>query len=252
MILGGHVLVKNGNCYNFQTKPNEWHTLWDGWGLNMLEPVIRKSKENPEKSYIILKTDVLLKENVTPEMESEDENVVFLVPCLGEVWPKRVKLFYSPMEMNFVPSTLVPHRGEKIPKLIWRGAANQSTEWRGSAGPRGILIKLLKDAARVIEKKRVITMFPEGTRSSKGKMLPFKAGAKIVADKYKLRVQPIVLMQTAKYYNIKKFYYKPGKIKVIYMDSFIADKSNDEWLNLLRVKMQEVYDNELANNPSHR
>ena len=114
------------------------------------------------------------------------------------------------------------------------------------------LVKLLKDAARVIDKKRVITMFPEGTRSSKGKMLPFKAGAKIVADKYKLRVQPIVLMQTAKYYNVKTFYYKPGKIKVIYLDSFVADKSNDEWLNLLRVKMQEVYDNELANNPSHR
>lgn len=114
------------------------------------------------------------------------------------------------------------------------------------------LVKLLKDAKRVIDVKRVITMFPEGTRSSRGKMLPFKAGAKIVADKYKLRVQPIVLMQTAKYYNVKKFYYKPGRIKVIYLDSFIADKNNNEWLNELRVKMQKVYDNELANNPRHR
>ena len=83
-------------------------------------------------------------------------------------------------------------------------------------------------------------------------MLPFKAGAKIVADKYKLRVQPVVLMQTAKYYNVKNFYYKPGRIKVIYLDSFIADKSNGEWLNELRIKMQKVYDDELANNPRHR
>ena len=148
MVVCGHVLVKNGNCYNFQTKPNEWHTLWDGWGLNMLEPVIRKSKEYPEKSYVILKTDILLKEDVTPEMESDDENVVFLMSCVGNVWPKRVKLFYSPLEMNFVPSTLAPHRGEKIPKLIWRGAANHSLEWLGSGGPRGILIKLLKDDSR--------------------------------------------------------------------------------------------------------
>lgn len=114
------------------------------------------------------------------------------------------------------------------------------------------LLKLLKDAKVVLDKGRVITMFPEGTRSTKGKMLPFKSGAKLVADKHKLRVQPIVLMQTSKYYNVKKFYYKPGRIKVIYLDSFVADKSDKDWLNNLRTKMQKVYDDELANNPSHR
>ena len=114
------------------------------------------------------------------------------------------------------------------------------------------LIKLLKDAKRVLKNNRVIAMFPEGTRSTKDKMLPFKSGAKIVADANKLCVQPVVLIQTAKYYNIKKFYYKPGRIKAIYMESFIADKSDENWLNDLREKMQKVYDNELANNPSHR
>jgi len=114
------------------------------------------------------------------------------------------------------------------------------------------LLKLLKDAKVVLDKGRVITMFPEGTRSTKGKMLPFKSGAKLVADKHKLRVQPIVLMQTSKYYNVKKFYYKPGRIKVIYLDSFVADKSDKDWLNNLRTKMQKVYDDKLANNPSHR
>jgi 1-acyl-sn-glycerol-3-phosphate acyltransferase len=114
------------------------------------------------------------------------------------------------------------------------------------------LIKLLKDAKSRLDDNRVITMFPEGTRSTKGRMLPFKSGAKVIADKYKLRVQPVVLMQTAKYYNIKKFYYKPGRIKVIFMPSFIADKNDKNWLNDLRVKMQKVYDDELANNPSHR
>ncbi len=114
------------------------------------------------------------------------------------------------------------------------------------------LLKFLRDAKDRLDKGRVITMFPEGTRSTKGKMLPFKSGAKTVADKYKLLVQPIVFMQTAKYYNIKEFYYKPGKIKVIYMDSFIADKNDKDWLKDLRTKMQKVYDDELANNPSYR
>jgi len=114
------------------------------------------------------------------------------------------------------------------------------------------LLRLLKNAKDRLNKGRVITMFPEGTRSQNGKMLPFKNGAKVVADKYQLKVQPIVLIQTAKYYNIKKFFYSPGTIKVIFMDSFIADKKNENWLKELKEKMQKVYDDELANNPSHR
>lgn len=114
------------------------------------------------------------------------------------------------------------------------------------------LIKLLRNAKDRLKKDRVIAIFPEGTRSTKGKMLPFKSGAKIVADKCKLRVQPVVLMQTAKYYDIKRFYYVPGKIKVIYLDSFDADENDENWLDETRQRMQKVYDDELANNPRHR
>jgi len=114
------------------------------------------------------------------------------------------------------------------------------------------LLRLLKNAKDRLNKGRVITMFPEGTRSNNSKMLPFKNGAKVVADMYQLKVQPVVLIQTAKYYNIKKFFYSPGTIKVIFMDSFIADKNDKQWLSELRLKMQKVYDDELANNPSHR
>lgn len=114
------------------------------------------------------------------------------------------------------------------------------------------LLRLLKNSKDKLNKGRVITMFPEGTRSKNEKMLSFKSGAKVVADKYQLKVQPVVLMQTAKYYNIKKFYYKPGKIKVIFMDSFVANKDDENWLSDLRIKMQKVYDDELANNPGHR
>jgi 1-acyl-sn-glycerol-3-phosphate acyltransferase len=66
------------------------------------------------------------------------------------------------------------------------------------------LIKLLKDAKERLDEGRVITIFPEGTRSQTGVMRNFKPGAKMIADKYALRVQPIVLVNTSRYYNIKK------------------------------------------------
>ncbi|ADN09680.1 lysophospholipid acyltransferase family protein [Sulfurimonas autotrophica] len=114
------------------------------------------------------------------------------------------------------------------------------------------LIKLLRAAKDRLKKKRIITMFPEGTRSRGAKMLPFKSGAKVIADQYKLKVQPIVLIETAKCYDIKRFYYVPRNIKVIFLDSFIADKDDQNWLSGLREKMQKVYDHELANNTRNR
>ncbi len=114
------------------------------------------------------------------------------------------------------------------------------------------LVKLLRSVKDRVDKKRVVTMFPEGTRTKNGKMLPFKTGAKFVADKYKLKVQPVVLVNTSACYDIKRFYYKPKRVTVVFMDSFIADKSDENWLKDLRVKMQKVYDDELANPSSHR
>ena len=104
------------------------------------------------------------------------------------------------------------------------------------------LIKLLRAAKDRLDKKRVITIFPEGTRSRTGRMLPFKSGAKVIADQYKLKVQPIVLVNTAQCYDIKRFYFMPKNIKVIFLDSFIADKKNSDWLKNLRVEMQQAYD----------
>jgi 1-acyl-sn-glycerol-3-phosphate acyltransferase len=114
------------------------------------------------------------------------------------------------------------------------------------------LVKLLKASKDRLDAERVITIFPEGTRSTTGKMLPFKPGAKIVADKYALRVQPIVLIATSSCYNIKKYYYRPRKIKAIFLDSFIADKDDKDWMNNLRITMQKVYDNELANTTNNK
>ena len=109
------------------------------------------------------------------------------------------------------------------------------------------LIKLLKDCKDRLDDGRVICMFPEGTRSATGKMRAFKPGAKMVADKFKLRVQPVVLLETAQHFDVKKQHFKPGTIHAFILDAFDADKENKEWLNDLHTKMQAVYDEELAN-----
>lgn len=114
------------------------------------------------------------------------------------------------------------------------------------------LVKLIKECKERIDQGRVITIFPEGTRTETGKMKPFKAGAKMVADKYSLKVQPVVLLETAYHFSNKRKDFRRGTVTAIYMDSFVADKSDPLWLENLQIKMQKVYDDELANHPRYR
>jgi 1-acyl-sn-glycerol-3-phosphate acyltransferase len=114
------------------------------------------------------------------------------------------------------------------------------------------LVKLIKECKDRLDRGRVITIFPEGTRTETGKMKPFKQGAKIVADKYALKVQPVVLIATAWHFSNKRKDFRPGAVTAVYMDPFTADKEDPEWLNNLHSQMQKVYDDELANHPRYR
>jgi 1-acyl-sn-glycerol-3-phosphate acyltransferase len=114
------------------------------------------------------------------------------------------------------------------------------------------LINLIKECKDRLDHGRAITIFPEGTRTETGTMKPFKAGAKMVADKFNLKVQPIVLVATAWHYSGKNKDFHPGTVIAVYLDSFIANKENPQWLDETRTKMQKVYDDELANDPRYR
>jgi 1-acyl-sn-glycerol-3-phosphate acyltransferase len=92
------------------------------------------------------------------------------------------------------------------------------------------IIKLLKDVKDRVESKRTIAIFPEGTRYPKNDFLPFKSGAGIIANKLKLRVQPVVLVNTESFKNMK----------VIFLDSFDATKEKD-WLQDSRTEMFKVF-----------
>lgn len=108
------------------------------------------------------------------------------------------------------------------------------------------IITLLKETKDRLDKGRPIAMFPEGTRSDGTKMLSFKAGAKMVANKHKLKVQPAILFNTRNIVDSKALKASPGVVKVVFLDPVQADKSTD-WFEQTEIKMNEAFNKEYKN-----
>lgn len=109
---------------------------------------------------------------------------------------------------------------------------------------RKSLVKLFKDVKERVADGRTIGMFPEGTRSDGKKMLPFKAGAKLIAEKLDLKVQPAVVINTRAIVDSQNFVANSGDVTLIYLDA-IDPKEDKEWFDKLHTKMQETLDSEL-------
>jgi|TARA_B100001063_G_scaffold50563_1_gene44540 1-acyl-sn-glycerol-3-phosphate acyltransferase len=106
------------------------------------------------------------------------------------------------------------------------------------------IIHLFKEVKDRLDKGRPIAMFPEGTRSDGTKMLKFKAGAKMVANKYKLKVQPVLIFNTRNIVDSKKLEATPGLVKVIYLDPVQADKTTS-WFEDTEENMKTLFEEEI-------
>ena len=102
------------------------------------------------------------------------------------------------------------------------------------------IVKLLKDVKDRVSKNRSVAIFPEGTRNTKNRFLPFKSGAEIIANKLKLRVQPVILVNSAKRFDVKNFTATRGEIKVIFLESFLATKDKN-WLQENKATMEQIF-----------
>lgn len=100
------------------------------------------------------------------------------------------------------------------------------------------LPKIIKLAKERISEGRVIAIFPEGTRGDGSKILKFKNGANIIANKLNLVVQPVLIIGSRKIIDSKTISVNSGSFKVIYMD--IVDTSDENWLENTRAKMQTL------------
>lgn len=106
------------------------------------------------------------------------------------------------------------------------------------------LIRILKEAKQRLDENRVLAIFPEGTRSRTEKMLKFQNGAKILSEKLHLKVQPILIVDSAKILDTKNFSTSSGTLKIICMD--LVDTDDEKWTENTRKKMQELLESERA------
>ncbi|HJE03345.1 1-acyl-sn-glycerol-3-phosphate acyltransferase [Aliarcobacter thereius] len=108
------------------------------------------------------------------------------------------------------------------------------------------LIHLINEAKDRLSKNRPIAIFPEGTRSDGTFMGDFKAGAKMLGNKYALKVQPIVLFGTRNIVDSQKLEASPGIVKIVYLDPVIASKETS-WYEDTEKNMKEVFEKEYRN-----
>ncbi|MWV62737.1 1-acylglycerol-3-phosphate O-acyltransferase [Helicobacter saguini] len=104
------------------------------------------------------------------------------------------------------------------------------------------LVQLLKEAKEKLAQGRPIVIFPEGTRGPGGKkFLPFKPGAKILAEKLKLKVQPIVFINMRKIFNGKPIECTSRHGAVIFLPSFYPSDLGEGWYDKLKENMFATY-----------
>lgn len=103
------------------------------------------------------------------------------------------------------------------------------------------LISLFKDAKRRLAQNRPLVIFPEGTRcKDELKFLKFKSGAKLLAEKLKLKVQPIILVNSSRIYSSSPMLSRSNKARIVALEAFIPEEGSD-WYERLEAQMQEVY-----------
>lgn len=107
---------------------------------------------------------------------------------------------------------------------------------------RKSLIHIFKESKKALDDGRPLAIFPEGTRcKDERKFLPFKSGAKFVAEKFGLKIQPIVLVNFSRIYNSSPIEIRGNKARVIALKAFDLTEVGEDWYERLEVQMQEVY-----------
>ena len=113
---------------------------------------------------------------------------------------------------------------------------------------RRSMVKLIKSAKNRIDEGRTIAIFPEGTRSSGDKLLKFQTGAKALAEKLNLTVQPAVIVGSRAILDSKNLISKWGEVRVVFLEP-VSPRDNPDWFEKIKSQMERILEDELANPP---
>lgn len=203
-------------CFCFTKSQN---TLWK----------IRKIWAKTQKYIISYKQELVGSFNPEANMILMNHQSALDIIALEELYPKNL-CWIAKKELGEIPLFKI---AIKKPKLLCIDRQN----------PRA-LVRVLKEAKERLNEDRVLAIFPEGTRSKSEKLLKFQSGAKILSEKLNLKVQPILIVDSAKILDTKNFSTSSGVLKIICMD--LVDTRDEKWLENTRKKMQELLDKERA------
>ena len=133
----------------------------------------------------------------------------------------------------------------EIANLLWFGHIVKAPEMiLVERESKKSLIKLLKDSKEQLSKGRPIAIFPEGTRSKGKKLLKFKAGARMIAEKYELNVQPVVVIGTRKIFDSQNLTQESGIVKVIYLPTVKAEKKTTWYKEMeesMKIRLEQEF-----------
>ena len=120
-------------------------------------------------------------------------------------------------------------------------------------GNKAGLIKLIKDVKESKETlHRPVAIFPEGTRAKEQPLLSFKQGTRIIAEKLKLKVQPVVISGSKWVLNEHDKTGHSGTVHYTFLPTIDVGKADKEWFSTLSDEMQKVIDDEYTHNHRSR
>jgi len=118
---------------------------------------------------------------------------------------------------------------------------------------RAGLVKLFKDVKNKLENEhRQIAIFPEGTRAKDQKLLKFKQGTQMIANKLNLKVQPVIITGSKWVLNEHNKTGHSGTIHIEFLPTIEVANSNDGWYDELYEAMQHKIDEQYTKNQISR
>jgi len=136
----------------------------------------------------------------------------------------------------------------------WYGLLLQKADMiRLDRSSKAGLLGLFKDVKESIEtKQRQVAIFPEGTRAKGQKLLPFKSGTKMISEKLKLKVQPVVITGSKWVLNEHERTGHSGTIHYKFLPTIDVAEAPEEWFEQLHATMQKEIDDAYTNHHRSR